>query len=131
MTGVPVTTTAFTNVNSAALPIAPPTATLRTVNGTVTPATATVRALQTYTGGPTVEVAWAPVDADQRRVHVRAADRSAGEDRLRRQPARRWSSRPMPPLRASTRSRPLRTARRRRKAIDAAAVVPPVTFTFP
>jgi hypothetical protein len=29
----------------------------------VTPATATVRALQALTGGPTVEVAWAPVDA--------------------------------------------------------------------
>jgi hypothetical protein len=63
MTGVPVTASGLTNINSAALPIAPPLATLLTVNGTLTPATATVRALQTYTGGPTVEVAWAPVDA--------------------------------------------------------------------
>ena len=63
MTGVPVTTTSFTNVNSAAVPIAPASATTRNVTGTVTPATATVRALQSFTGGPTVEVAWAAVDA--------------------------------------------------------------------
>jgi hypothetical protein len=35
---------------------------MRTVNGTVIPATATVRALQLLTGGPTVEVAWGLVD---------------------------------------------------------------------
>jgi hypothetical protein len=63
MTGVPVISTAFTTVNSAAVPITPPIATVRTVNGTVTPATATVRSLQALSGGPTVEVAWAPVDA--------------------------------------------------------------------
>jgi hypothetical protein len=63
MTGVPVVATAPTTINSAALPIAPGATTLRTVTGTVAPATATARALQTYTGGPTVEVAWAPVDA--------------------------------------------------------------------
>jgi hypothetical protein len=62
MTGVPVTTTSFTNVNSATLPIDPAAATLRSVTGTVTPATATVRALQTLNGGPTIEAAWAPVD---------------------------------------------------------------------
>ena len=63
MTGVPVTTTSFTNVNSAAVPIAPASATTRNVAGTVTPAAATVRALQTFSGGPTIEVAWAAVDA--------------------------------------------------------------------
>lgn len=65
MTGVPVTRTAITNVNSAALPIVPPALTLpsRSVGGTVVPATATVRVLQTLTGGPTIEQAWAPVDA--------------------------------------------------------------------
>jgi hypothetical protein len=63
MTGVPVITTAFTHVNSAAVPIAPPVATVRTVSGTVTPASATVRALQTFSVVPTVEVAWAAVDA--------------------------------------------------------------------
>jgi len=64
ITGVPVVTAAPTTVNSAALPIAPGTTTLRTVSGTVTPATATVRALLAHTGGPTIEVAWAPVDAN-------------------------------------------------------------------
>ena len=63
MTGVPVTTTSVTRVNTAPIPIAPPSATLRNVTGTVTPATATVRALQVLTGGPTIEAAWAPVDA--------------------------------------------------------------------
>jgi len=63
MTGVPVVTTAFTTVNSAAIPISPPVATLRSVTGTVTPVTATVRALQPFTGGPTPEVAWGAVDA--------------------------------------------------------------------
>jgi Domain of unknown function (DUF4382) len=62
MTGVPVTASGLTNINGAALPIAPPLATLRDVDGTVTPPSATLRALQTLTGGPTVEVAWAPVD---------------------------------------------------------------------
>lgn len=65
MTGVPVTTTAVTTVNSAALPITPPPTLLplRAVTGTVTPATASVRALQTLAGGKTVEVQAPPVDA--------------------------------------------------------------------
>lgn len=63
MTGVPVITTAYTNVNTSALGILPPVATTRAVSGTVTPATATVRALQALTGGPTIEAAWLPVDA--------------------------------------------------------------------
>ncbi|MES2228042.1 MAG: DUF4382 domain-containing protein [Pseudomonadota bacterium] len=63
MTAVPVTTTAYTNVNTALLPIAPPGTTLRTVSGTLSPATATVRATQLLSGGPTVEVAWGTVDA--------------------------------------------------------------------
>ena len=65
MTGVPVISTAYTYVNGSALAIAPPTAASapRTVTGTVVPATATVRALQVLTGGPTIESSWAPVDA--------------------------------------------------------------------
>lgn len=65
ITGVPVTTTAYTYTNSQQLPLAPAAAASapRAVTGTVTPATATVRALQTLTAGPTVEVANAPVDA--------------------------------------------------------------------
>jgi hypothetical protein len=65
MTGVPVVTAAQTFVNSASVPIAPPTAASApvVVTGTVTPVTATVRALQVLTGGPTIEYAWLPVDA--------------------------------------------------------------------
>ena len=65
MTGVPVVLSAYTYVNSSAAAIAPPAAASapRAVTGTVTPPTATVRALQTLTGGPTIEAAWAPVDA--------------------------------------------------------------------
>lgn len=62
LTGVPVTTTSFTTLNGASLPINPPVATTLPVLGTVTPPTATVRALTTLTGGPTIETAWAPVD---------------------------------------------------------------------
>jgi len=69
MTGVPVVTTAYTHVSTDALRIVPPllSATpLRQVEGTVTPATATVRALQRLAGvgAPTVEVAWGAVDPD-------------------------------------------------------------------
>ena len=65
MTGVPVDTVAVTNVSSAGVPIVPPAAPSGTgaVTGTVKPVTATVRALQVFNGGPTIEVAHAPVDA--------------------------------------------------------------------
>lgn len=62
MTGVPVVSTSITTVNSTTTRIVTPTATLRTVNGTVNPATTTVRALQLLTGGPKIEVAWGLVD---------------------------------------------------------------------
>lgn len=66
MTGVPVVSGTPTAVNSSALAISPAAAASapRAVTGTVTPATATVRALQSFTApGPTVEVAWGAVDA--------------------------------------------------------------------
>jgi hypothetical protein len=63
-TGVPVTATAYTYVASAAVPIAPPISTPadRQVTGTVTPASATVRALQTFGGGITVDVQSGNID---------------------------------------------------------------------
>ena len=64
MTGVPVVATSYTTVNSTSFAFLPQPSTSTTVTGTVTPTTATVRVLQSLTGGPTVEVAWAPVDAD-------------------------------------------------------------------
>ncbi|MCW5657101.1 MAG: DUF4382 domain-containing protein [Burkholderiaceae bacterium] len=65
MTGVPVTNTTVTTVNALATAIAPPTLAqgTRSVTGNVSPATATVRALQVLSGGPTIETHWAAVDA--------------------------------------------------------------------
>ncbi len=62
VTGVPVEAATPTTVNSASMPITPPLAGMQTVTGTVTPATATVRALQSLSGGLGVEVAWGSVD---------------------------------------------------------------------
>lgn len=66
LTGVPVSSSAYTVLNSSAAPIGLPALATpaSAVAGTVAPATATVRALQTLTAGPTVEVAWATVDPD-------------------------------------------------------------------
>jgi len=63
MTGVPVSNTGVTSVGAAALRINPPLTLMRPVTGGVSPAGATVRAIQTLTGGPSVEVAAPPVDA--------------------------------------------------------------------
>jgi len=65
MTGVPVTTTAVTTVNALATLIAPPALVQGTqgVTGSVSPATATVRSLQTLSGGLSIETHWASVDA--------------------------------------------------------------------
>ena len=61
MTGVPVTATSVTTVNVLATAIAPPSAVLLPVNGTVSPTSANVRAMQTLTGGTTIEARWASV----------------------------------------------------------------------
>jgi len=64
VTGVPVTTTATTTLNGPGSPINPTAVSTATVSGSVTPAASgIVRALQTFTGGPTVEAAFTPVDA--------------------------------------------------------------------
>ena len=64
VTGVPVTASAVTTLSSAAQPINPTAVSKLSFSGSVTPAdTGSVRALQTLTGGPTVEAAFAPVDA--------------------------------------------------------------------
>jgi hypothetical protein len=65
VTGVPVFATAWTTLNSALTPIAPPPLSLplRTVGGTVTPFTGEVRAVQHFAAsGPSFEVAWSAVD---------------------------------------------------------------------
>lgn len=81
MTSVPVVTTSTTTLNSTSFAFLPLPSTSATVTGTVTPTSATVRALQTLTGGPTVEAAWATVDADtggfQTVLPVQAPQRTA------------------------------------------------------
>ncbi len=64
ITGVGVASGVPTTVNSSLTGFLPPVLALplRAVSGTLTPATGTLRALQTLTGGPRVEVAWAAVD---------------------------------------------------------------------
>ena len=130
MTGVPVTTTAFTNVNSSAASILPPIATARTVTGTVTPPTATVRALQTFSGGPTVEVAWAPVDATSGAfgftLPIEAPVKTAFvANPLSLSFAADAGAAGKYTLEAAS------NGATKTQAIDAAAVVPPVAFTFP
>lgn len=63
LSGVPVTATTVTSVGSSSLRFNPPTTLVQAVRGTVSPASATVRALQGLSGGPTVEVASPAVDA--------------------------------------------------------------------
>jgi hypothetical protein len=69
MTGVPVTSAAVTTTNPSTAPIDPATSTMRTasgivsVTGSLTIPDATVRATQTLTGGPTIELVARPVDA--------------------------------------------------------------------
>jgi hypothetical protein len=130
MTAVPVVSTAFTVVNSAALPIVPGASAMRTVTGVVSPATASIRASQALSGGPVIEAAWAPVDA------------TSGAFGL---------SLPIaPPIRTAYVPNPLAlnfaqdvaaggkysieansAGAVKTSAIDATAVVPPLSFAFP
>lgn len=64
MTGVPVDLDRPTIVSTPTLPIDPPYSRSREVAGVVDPADATVRALQTLSDGPRIEVRRADVDAD-------------------------------------------------------------------
>lgn len=63
ITGVPAAATTVTTIGSDSVRINPPGTSMRPVSGTVSPASATVRALQNLTGGPAIEVASPPVDA--------------------------------------------------------------------
>jgi hypothetical protein len=65
LTGVPVTAASHTVLNGLATPIAAPARQLgtREVPGSVAPASARMRALQTINGSTPIEVASAPVDA--------------------------------------------------------------------
>jgi Domain of unknown function (DUF4382) len=132
LTGVPVIETADTYVNAAAQPIVPPIATSapRAVAGTVTPAGATVRALQMLTGGPTVEVAWASVDAGSGAfafalpvdAPVRAAyAANAGTVAFARDAGAAAKYAIEADFGGATKTQP----------VDVAGAVPPLSFTFP
>lgn len=132
MTGVPVTLQAPTFVNSQALPIAPSVdpAGPRPVSGSVQPALATVRALQSLTGGPTIEVAWFPVDATTGAyaglLPVAAPEvapfvAAPTASRLASDPAAAGRYRIEAALDASVKT----------QDIDVRQAVPPVTFSFP
>jgi hypothetical protein len=130
MTGVPVTPTAFTNINTAALGILPPVATTRSVSGTVTPATATVRALQTLTGGPTVEVAWLPVDATTGAFSAALPIEAPVRAGYLANPSTLVFAADAGAAAKYTLSADSAGVTKT-QAIDASAPVPPVTFTFP
>ncbi|HEU5294320.1 MAG TPA: DUF4382 domain-containing protein [Burkholderiaceae bacterium] len=132
MTGVPATTTSVTTVNALATAIAPPVVAqgTRDVTGNVTPATASVRALQSLNGGPTVDTHWAAVDA------------ATGDFAfaLPIDPPVRTTYVANPPavtLTPDTLALGLYTVEARSgvdtktQAIDTKAAVPPVTFAFP
>jgi hypothetical protein len=141
MTGVPVVDTAYTYVNRESLPIAPAAAASapRAVDGVVGPAAAapvaSVRALQRYSSGPTVEVAGAPVDPDTGAfaflLPVDAPRKTAYAGVPGTQPAAPVVYTADPPraglytIEASADGAVLT------EPVDANAVVPPIDFVFP
>lgn len=130
MTGVPVVSTAFTTLNSATIPISPPVATMRSVSGTITPATGTVRALQPLTGGPTVEVAWGAVDALSGAFSFSLPIEAPVKTAYVANPATLTFT----PDATAAGKYTLEAASAgvvKTQAINASAIVPPVTFTFP
>jgi hypothetical protein len=130
MTGVPVIATAPTQVNTAAIPIAPPPSSSRAVDGSVLPATATVRALQAFTGGPTVEAAWAPVDATSGAFGFALATAAPVKTAYVANPLALAFTTDA----AAAGQYTLEAASAgvtKAQAIDVSAAVPPVAFTFP
>lgn len=130
MTGVPVVATAHTIVSSTAVPIAPPAAASapRAVTGTVTPASATVRAVQSLSGGPTVEVAFAPVDADSGAFAFSLPVSAPVKTGYVANPAGfTWT----PDASAGIYTVEATLGTQKTQVIDTRAVVPPITFAFP
>ena len=132
MTGVPVDTVAATEVSTAGEPISPARSHSGTtkVTGTVSPATATVRALQTLEQGQAVEVANAPVnarsgafgvvlpvDAPQRAVYVASPE------------AIRWTDVSAAAGLYTFEARSAGSAKS--QDVDVRAEVPPLGFSFP
>ncbi|HWH81680.1 MAG TPA: DUF4382 domain-containing protein [Burkholderiaceae bacterium] len=132
MTGVPVTTSAYTYVNAPATPIAPAAAASapRSVAGTVAPATASVRALQLLNGGPTIEAAFAPVDATSGAftfsLPVDAPRRAAYAAGVG---APAFTADPTAAAKYTIEAKSAGAVKT--QAIDASAAVPALSFTFP
>jgi len=141
MTGVPVVDTAYTYVNAQAAPIAPAAAASapRDVTGTVGPVAvapgATVRALQSFTGGPSFEFASAPVDADTGAfaflLPVDAPQRAAYAGVPGTQPAAPVVFAADAPRAGLYTVEAAASGVAKTQAIDAKAAVPPLSFTFP
>jgi hypothetical protein len=132
MTGVPVISTAYTYVNSATVPIAPAAAASApgVVTGTLAPATATVRALQTFAGGPTVEVQWAPVDALTGAFQFTLPVEAPGKTAFAPNPMS-LSFAPDATAAGKYRLEAVSGVTTQTLDIDVNAPVPPVTFIFP
>lgn len=131
MPAVPVTDTAYTVVNSAAVPLAPPLAASapRAVSGTLTPTTGTVRALLPMTGGLTIEQAFAPVDGDSGAFTFSLPTVPAVTTPYAPNPTTfTWT--PQPTAGLYTLEAQFGGALKT-QAIDAKAAVPAVTFVFP
>ena len=141
MTAVPVVTTAYTYTNSQAQPLAPAAAASApgTVTGTVAPAaaaaSATVRALQTFTGGPTIEAAFAPVDPDTGAfafsLSVDAPQRATYAGTPGTQPAGAVTFTPDPARAGLYTVQAVNDGTTLWQDIDAKAAVPPLNFVFP
>ncbi len=130
ITGVPVVDTAFTTLNGTATPFAAPASATRTVTGTVTPATSTVRALQPLTGGPTIEAAWAGVDATSGAFSVDLPIAAPLRAAYVASPATPTFA-PDTPVAGKYTLEAASAGATKTQPIDANAAVPPVTFTFP
>jgi hypothetical protein len=141
MTGVPVVTTAYTYTNSEALPMLPAAAASapRTVSGAVAPpaaaASATVRALQSFTSGPTIEAAFAPVDADTGAfvftLPVDAPQKAAFSGVPGTQPPSGVTFIADPPRAGLYTVQASHAGTTLSQDIDAKAAVPPLAFVFP
>ncbi|MDZ4144266.1 MAG: DUF4382 domain-containing protein [Burkholderiales bacterium] len=129
LTSVPVTTATVTTVNGTATAINPTVSASRTVTGTVTPTSATVRATQALSGGPTIEAAWAPVDADTGRFAFTLVQAAPGKAAYVPNPATLTFT----PAAAAGNYRLEASSgiATQAQAIDVTAPVPPVTFIFP
>jgi hypothetical protein len=141
MTGVPVVDTGYTYVNAESLPIAPAVAASapRAVDGTVAPLAvapvASVRALQRFSTGPTVEVASAAVDPDTGAfafsLPVDAPRKTAYAGVPGTQPAAPVTFTADLPRAGLYTIEAMANGVMRTEDIDASAPVPPINFVFP